>query len=137
MVVRFSARRTSWICVRCAHSVVTMAVPMLPDNVRKKFDRPDAAAMREGVTPDSRIWLIGMKKNATATPCTRRGSTMWPNEVSRLNVENHHAVRPNTTKASVAPARRSKRWMLRPTSGEMINAKMPTGAVAMPAQVGV
>jgi hypothetical protein len=135
--VRFSASRTSWICVRWSHSVVTTAVPMLPESVRKKLDRPEAAAMREGCTPDSRIWLIGTKKNATATPCTRRGQTMWLIEVSRSNVENHHAVSPNTTNASDAPARRSKRWLLQPTSGEQISAKMPTGAVAMPAQVGV
>ena len=59
----------AWCVVaRSSQTVVTIDVPMAPAVIRKKLDKPEAAGIRSGVSPDNVIVTSGIKKNAIATP---------------------------------------------------------------------
>ena len=51
-----------------SQKVVLTAVPIAPDKVRRKFDKPAAPASRSSETLDSVIVVIGTKKHATPMP---------------------------------------------------------------------
>src|SRR3546814_1991575 len=71
--------------------------------MRAKLDRPDAAGMLDGGSPDRVSATSGMKKNAIATPCTTVGirivsRSAWVLKYERI--QNTSANTPNATLAS-------------------------------------
>lgn len=81
--------------------------------------------------------ISGMKKNATATPCTSVGSRMVHSSACVVKRERIHSTSANTRKAKVVSRRGSTLPSMRPTKGESTMASSPTGASAMPAAVAV
>ncbi len=83
------------------------------------------------------IACSGMKKNAIAAPCSTVGIRIVRKSAWTLKCERITSTRPKPRKATVASFLGSILETFLPTQGEMMIARMPTGAVARPAQVAV
>ncbi len=132
-----STRRVWCSVARLSHSVVAIDVPIAPNMIRTKFDRPAAAGMRSGGSPASVIVVSGMKKNAIAPPWISVGSRMVAKSVCDVKFERIHSTTANMMKAPVAIQRGSHFATFLPTIGVSRMARTPTGASAMPASVAV
>ena len=143
LVVAWLPRLTdSMICAWCTaarscQSVMVIEVPKAPPTIRMKLDKPEAEAICAGGMPPSVMLLKGIKKNATATPCTMVGTMMVKKSACVLKCARISSTSANITKANVASMRGSVFCTFLPTMGESKMANKPTGASSMPAWVEV
>jgi hypothetical protein len=63
-----------------------------PAVMRTKFESPAAAGSRSGSMPASVSVVSGMKKNATAAPCSTVGTRMWKRSVCGVNDARSHST---------------------------------------------
>ena len=122
---------------RLSHSVVTTDAPIAPAVIRTKFDRPDAAAMRSGGSPERVRDSSGRKKVAIAAPWMMVGMMMCAGSASVLKPARMKDTQAKMKNAMDATMRGSRRVMLRPRIGVIRIARRPTGAVMKPASVAV
>src|SRR5487761_1945521 len=110
---------------------------MAAPRVRRKFDKPDAAAMLSGVMLESINACTGKKKQDIPMPCTRRGDTTFQKVTSSVIMLFQTDTDPITANEKVARIRKSSFPILRPIIGESSSVKTPIGAVAIPACAAV
>ncbi|MNK83499.1 hypothetical protein D3C87_1033140 [compost metagenome] len=110
---------------------------MPPNVIRTKFDSPDAAGIFSGGWPDRMIDVSGMKNSAIAAPWISVGIISVRVSTPVVNPARMKLTMPKVMNAPVATQRASTLGRMRPMIGDRMIAKMPTGAMTMPASVAV
>ena len=112
-------------------------MPKAPAVIRTKLVRPDALGIFSGGRPDSVMEMSGMKKQAIAAPCRMVGTISVAMSTCVLKCARMHADEREHQERERRDLARVRLGSARPTIGDSMMARNPTGASTKPASVAV